>query len=185
MRKTLGILIAISCISNYCLAQSYKIGIRGGTFSPYSLENALAKKNPNPGFNRYTTSNPFCLSIGIQKEEGNNFVFGLNASYRKIDIQQTFRSNYEVGYAFWENYDFDFNFGYKMIKTPRSSLKSLIGLGIQKRFEYIFDGFIPYVSVLPDSSVVITRTRNEIKAANNLPVFMVAKIEADFALSNR
>jgi hypothetical protein len=148
------------------------------------LYNALATKNPRPDLNRFTTSAPLCFSIGTLVSY-NRFIYGFNASYKTVDIQQTFGTNTEIGYNSWENSDFDFNIGYKLIKTQKISLHGLIGLGIQRRLEYNMKGILPVIVPQPDSSVITTFFKNEIKPKNKTPLYLNIKLESEFDLGNR
>ncbi len=184
MRVTILFLLLLGYMEK-CYTQNVKLGIRGGTFSPYSLYNALIYKNPRPELNRFTTSNPHSLGICVSVEEKTGLVYGVNATARRIDIQQTASTNFETSYSTWENYDFDLNLGYRLFKTDKSSIKILGGFGVQKRLEYTSNGFLPLLRYLPDSSVVSSRISNKISPISSLPVFINLKIELDYKISKR
>lgn len=186
MKIVLVILIFLSC-EGACSAQTTKLCIRGGTFSPYSLYNALLNKNPRPDLHRFTTSSPHSLGIGINVEDKGGIVYGFNATVRRIDINQTFsNTSFTANQSFttWENYDFDFNVGKSIYRTNKSQMKILGGLGIQKRREY-FMYEIRYSPNPKDSTLRSSKMQDEIRPISSLPIFFNFKFELDYKISKR
>ncbi len=169
--------------SNFATAQTIKLGVRGGTFSPISLYEALAKKNPGSEQSSFSTSRPYSLSLGATLEK-NRLLFGANASIRRIDIRQSYNDGFFPSNSFFETYDFDVSVGYKVVQTPTSSLNAIVGLGVQTRYDYISNS-LTYSEILPDSSIEIVRLTSEIKPVSKVPAFLLLKVEGEFALSNR
>jgi len=170
--------------SHFTTAQTIKLGVRGGTFSPISLYEALAKKNPAANFNSFSTSRPYSLSLGATFEK-NRLLFGANASIRRVDIRQT---NSYYGYyeddGFFETYDFDLNAGYKVVQTQKSSLNALVGIGVQTRYDYRTVSQT-FSETLPGQNPISTYYINEIKPVSEVPAFLLLKLEGEFFLSNR
>jgi hypothetical protein len=168
---------------HFASAQTIKLGVRGGTFSPISLYEALAKKNPGSEASSFSTSRPYSLSLGATLEK-NRLLFGANASIRRVDIQQSYNDGFSPSNSFFETYDFDVSVGYKVVQTPKSSLNAIVGLGIQTRYDYISNS-LTYSEILPDSSIQIAVLTSEIRPVSKVPVFLLLKLEGEFSLSNR
>ena len=126
--------IIVFFTSNLASAQTIKLGVRGGTFSPISLYEALAKKNPGSEQSSYSTSRPYSLSLGATVEK-ERWLFGANASIRRVDIRQSYNDSFFPSNSFFETYDFDISVGYQVIQTPKSSLNAIVGLGVQTRYD--------------------------------------------------
>lgn len=185
MGKLLIFVSVIVCFftSHFATAQTIKLGVRGGTFSPISLYEALAKKNPSSEQSSYSTSRPYSLSIGLTVEK-KRLLYGANASIRRVDIRQSYNDGFFPSNSSFETYDFDVNVGYKIIQTPKSSLNAIVGLGVQTRMEYKV-GTPSFTEILPDSSVSTSWLSSEIKPVSKVPVFLLLKLEGEFSLSNR
>ncbi len=182
--KATTILLITSIFTIKTYAQNLKIGLQGGTYSPYALYNGIAKKNPMSRLNRYSTSNPYCISLGLLYDKG-RVLFGLNTYLRSLNIQQTLSTNADLINSKWETYDFDLNIGYKLIKTPKSYFNGLIGVGIQRMSVYDNESSVPFFSKESDSSIVVTKFSSQIKSQSQNPVYLNLKLEGGVKLSER